>query len=193
MTPQEENVVTQARVEETLFPLNPFRLEQFDGIKRLAHDDKTPEDGDRHDRKEDKTEVDRLVFEAAELMKARRYGEARPRFESALSEAPWKREALLGLAELSFRAGDFPAGLERTDRALQLDAYDAEANFLAGTLYRAIGRTADARDAFGWAARSTAYRAAAYTQLADCPSHKNDSGSWISWPLGIRFTTFPLH
>ncbi len=58
-------------------------------------------------------------------------------------------------------------GLDQVNRALQLDAYDAKANFLAGTLYRALGRTADARDAFGWAARSTAYRSAAYAQLAE--------------------------
>lgn len=112
-------------------------------------------------------EVDRWVFEGRELAKGRRYGAARPLFEAAVAREPWHREALLGLADLSYRSADYEAGLEHANRALQLDAYDAEANFIAGNLYRALGRTADARDAFGWAARSTAYRSSAYTQLAE--------------------------
>ena len=52
-------------------------------------------------------------------------------------------------------------------RALQLDTYDPEANFLAGNLYRALGRRADALDSFGWAARSVAFRAAARIRLAE--------------------------
>jgi Tfp pilus assembly protein PilF len=112
-------------------------------------------------------EVDRWVFEGRELLKGRRHSAARALFEAAASEEPWNREALLGLADLSYRSAHYEAGLEHVNRALQLDAYDAEANFIAGNLYRALGRTADARDAFGWAARSTAYRSAAYDQLAE--------------------------
>ena len=112
-------------------------------------------------------EVDQSVFEARELMKGRRYEQARALFERVLREQPWNREGLLGVAELSYRAGNYVDALANADRVLQLDAYDAEANFLAGTLYRALFRTADARDAFGWAVRSTAYRTAGYTQLAE--------------------------
>ncbi len=112
-------------------------------------------------------EVDRWVFEGRELVKGRRYGAARELFEAAIAEEPWKREALLGLADLCYRSAKYEAGLEFVNRVLQLDAYDAEANFVAGNLYRALQRTADARDAFGWAARSMAYRSAAYTQLAE--------------------------
>jgi tetratricopeptide (TPR) repeat protein len=112
-------------------------------------------------------EVDRMVFEARELQKGRRYAQARVLFEAATDEEPWNRGARLGLAELGYRSGRYEDALRNVNRALQLDAYDAEANFLAGTLYRAVGRIADARDAFGWAARSTAYRSAANTQLAE--------------------------
>ena len=112
-------------------------------------------------------EVDRWVFEGRELVKGRRYGPARPLFEKAIQEEPWHRGALLGLADLSYRSAQYKAGLEYVKRALQLDGYDAEANFVAGNLYSALARTADARDAFGWAARSMAYRSAAYTQLAE--------------------------
>mgnify|MGYP001827647269 CR=1 FL=1 len=112
-------------------------------------------------------EGDRMVFQARELHRAREYGRARDLFAAALDREPWHREALLGLAELDYRSALYDDGLARVSRVLQLDAYDAEANFLAGTLSRAAARTADARDALGWAARSTAYRSAAYVQLAE--------------------------
>ena len=112
-------------------------------------------------------EADRQVFEARELAKGRRYREARALFAEAAAAEPWNREALLGLAALELRSARYEEGLGYANRALQLDGYDAHANFLAGNLYRALGRTADARDAFGWAARSVAFRAAAYIQLAE--------------------------
>jgi len=117
-------------------------------------------------------EADRMVFQGRELLKGRRYAEARDLFEAALRKEPWNREALLGLAELAYRKGSYGVALDQVDRARQLDAYDAKANFLAGTIYRALrqaadAHTADARDAFGWAARSTAFRSAAYAQLAE--------------------------
>jgi len=112
-------------------------------------------------------EADRMVIQARELLKARQYAGARGLFQAALETEPWHREALLGMADLSYRTGLYDIGLEAARRVLQLDTYDAEANFLAGTLYRALGQTADAHDAFGWAARSTAYQSAAYAQLAE--------------------------
>jgi tetratricopeptide (TPR) repeat protein len=111
--------------------------------------------------------VDRSVFEARELMKARYYGQARALFIAALADEPWHRSALLGLADVEFRRGRYEGGLIHVRRALQLDAYDAEANFLAGNLYRALGNPTEAREAFGWALRSMEFRSAAYLQLAE--------------------------
>jgi tetratricopeptide (TPR) repeat protein len=112
-------------------------------------------------------EVERRVFEGRELVKGRRYSAARALFDSAIAHQPWHRGALLGLADLSYRSAKYEAGLVYVNRVLQLDAYDAEANFVAGNLYQALQRTADARDAFGWAARAMAYRSAANSQLAE--------------------------
>jgi len=111
--------------------------------------------------------VDQLVFEAKELSKGRRYHEARGAFENALADEPWQRDALLGLADLDYRRGLYQSGLAHVTRALQLDTYDAAANFAAGNLYRALRRGTDAREAYGWAARSMMYRSAAYVQLAE--------------------------
>jgi tetratricopeptide (TPR) repeat protein len=88
-------------------------------------------------------------------------------FESALAEEPWHRDALLGLADLEYRRGLHEVGLVHVTRVLQLDAYDAAANFVSGNIYRALDQDTDAREAYGWAARSMAYRSAAYVQLAE--------------------------
>ena len=119
-------------------------------------------------------EADRLMVEGRELAKGRRYDAARPLFESVLATAPWHRGALVALADLEFRRARYAEGLAHAKRALQLDTYDAEANFVAGNLYRALGRSEDARDAFGWAARSMAYRSAANVQLAELALARGD-------------------
>jgi tetratricopeptide (TPR) repeat protein len=112
-------------------------------------------------------DADRRFFAGRELAKGRRYHDAREMFEATLAEEPWHHDAILGLADLEYRRGLYQAGLDLVTRALQLDAYDAAANFAAGNLYRALGRETDAREAYGWAARSTTYRSAAYVQLAE--------------------------
>ena len=112
-------------------------------------------------------ETDRLVFEARELARGRRYPEARALYDQALAVEPWNRAALLGLGALALRSARYEEGLVHARGVLQLDTYDPEANFLAGNLYRALGRRADALDAFGWAARSVAFRAAARVRLAE--------------------------
>ncbi len=111
--------------------------------------------------------ADRLATEGRELSKGRRYAAARDAFERVLIAEPWHRAARLSMAELEYRRARYVDGLEHVRRVLQLDAYDARANFVAGTLYRAVGQHADARDAFGWASRSMTYRSVAYVQLAE--------------------------
>lgn len=111
-------------------------------------------------------EADWLAFEGRELLKARRYSDAEGFFGRAVAAEPWHRTARMGLAELAFRAGMHEDAIAHVNRVLSLDAYDAEANLLAGTVYRALERRADAHDAFGWATRATATRAAAYVGLA---------------------------
>ena len=112
-------------------------------------------------------ETDRLVFEARQLARGRRYTEARTLYERVASAEPWNREALLGLGALALRSARYEEGLAHARRVLQLDTYDPEANFLAGNLYLALGRRADAFDSFSWAERSVAFRAAARVRLAD--------------------------
>ena len=119
-------------------------------------------------------EAELRFAEGRELAKGRRYHEAKAMFELALAEEPWHRGALLGLADLEYRRGLYASGLASATRVLQLDAYDAEANFVAGNLYRALGAETDAREAYGWAVRSTGYRSVAYVQLAEIMLARED-------------------
>ncbi len=112
-------------------------------------------------------EADRLAGAARQLALGRRYPEARALFADALVASPWHRGALLGMAELEVRRGRYAEGLALAHRLLSLDAYDPPANFAAATSARALGRTADAIDGFGWAARSLRFRSAANVALAE--------------------------
>jgi len=110
--------------------------------------------------------ADRTAEAASELLQGRRLPEARAAYEAVLAVEPWHRDALLGLADLEYRRARYSDGLALVRRVLELDAYDAEANFIAGNLYAAQGDDLNARETFGWAARSTAFRSVAYQQLA---------------------------
>jgi tetratricopeptide (TPR) repeat protein len=122
-------------------------------------------------------ETQRMIFEARELMKARLHREAQDLFEEVQRRESSNREAILGLAELAYRNGDVNLALRWANQALQMDAYDPRANFLAGLVYRIPSGpqdVANAMDAFGWAARSTAYRSAAYVQMAEIMMTEGD-------------------
>lgn len=131
-------------------------------------------------------ETDRLVFEAKELVEARRYEQARPLLEKALTTAPWHHDGLLALADLEYRRARYAEGLAHITKALRLDTYDAAANMIAANLHRALGHTTDARDAYGWAARSLTYRAAANTALADLALARRD------WTEAARYARIAL-
>ena len=109
--------------------------------------------------------ADRTAEAASELVQGRRLPEAREAYEAILDVEPWHRDALLGLADLEYRRGRYEEGLYLARKALQLDTYDAEANFIAGNLYAGVGDDLNARETYGWAARSMAYRSVAYQQL----------------------------
>ena len=111
--------------------------------------------------------TERTVNQGMEYLKARRYGMAREAFELVLADSPNHPGALKGMADLYFRSGQYPEGLNAVSKVLQLNTYDAEVNFMAGNLYRAVGDYTNAKESFGWAARSVGYRSAAYTQISE--------------------------
>ena len=113
------------------------------------------------------SDTERMVNQGMEYLKARRYGMARETFKRVLAESPNNPSALKGMADLYFRSGEYNDGLNAITKVLQLNTYDAEVNFMAGNLYRAVSENINAKESFGWAARSVGYRSAAYTQMSE--------------------------
>ncbi len=75
--------------------------------------------------------------------------------------------ALNRLASLYYREGRTEEALVLLKRALSLNTYDGEANYLYGLCNRAEGRGADAKDGFSVASYAPAFRSAALEALAE--------------------------
>jgi tetratricopeptide (TPR) repeat protein len=108
-----------------------------------------------------------LYTEGAERAKQRDYKGALDKYLACLSKDPLYTPALVGAAEIYYRRMEPTKALEYVSRALANDTYDPDANFVYGSVNRALGRLSDAKDAFGLAARSMKYRAAASVELAE--------------------------
>ena len=113
------------------------------------------------------TSAEGLYVAGEELARQRSYTEALAKFLACLEKEPGHVRALTRVAEIQFRRAEYLKALDYARKALAIDAYDAGANFVYGTINRQLGNYADAKDGFGWAARSLEFRSAAYEQLAE--------------------------
>lgn len=102
-----------------------------------------------------------------ELANQRNYKEALEKYITCLEKEPTFSPALVGAAELFYRKMEYQKALKYAARALANDAYDPAANFIYGIINRQLGNTIDAKDGFGFTARSLKFRSAANTQLAE--------------------------
>lgn len=107
-----------------------------------------------------------LFLKGDELARQRNHNEALNCFLQCLQKEGFHVRALTRTAGLYFRRGEYGKGLKYAKKALSVDAYDAGANFIYGLINGELGRVTDAKDGFGWAARSMEYRSAAYAQTA---------------------------
>ena len=138
--------------------LHYFSQPQVNRIKR-------PFQNDQKDY--DLNSSERYYRAALEDVKFRVFDRAEEKFNKVLAIEPQHLETLVHLGELCFRSGRYGKGLEFVNQALQIDTYHAGANYVAGLLYRAQKDWINAKENFGWAARSIAFRSAAYAQLAE--------------------------
>lgn len=113
------------------------------------------------------TSLDRETLQGNEYLKERKYDEAEDLFTSVLKKDPHHLDANKGMADLYYRKGMIREGLSAIRKNLAVNSYDAKANFIAGNLYRANGKWHDAREAFGWAVRSMAFRSSGFAQMAE--------------------------
>ncbi|MEM9676213.1 MAG: DUF5107 domain-containing protein, partial [Bacteroidota bacterium] len=112
------------------------------------------------------TEAQQLYYQGHQLFHNRNYEQAELKLQEALQLSPAYQEARITLAELLYRNARYQAALDQITIALELNAYDAEANYIAAIIYRALEQPTDALEALGWAARSMEYRSAAYAQMS---------------------------
>ncbi len=108
-----------------------------------------------------------LYVAGEELARQRSYDEAIAKFRACLAKEPGHVRALTRMAEIQFRRAEDQEALEFARKALAIDAYYPGANFIYGSINRGLGRYADAKDGFSWAARSLEFRSASYEQLAE--------------------------
>ena len=132
-------------------------------------------------RPDDESTAEGVFLAADRLHKERRYGEALERYLACAARDPRHVRALTRAAEICCRRGQYDqaAGLAR--KALEVALYDPDANYIFGVVSRRLGRTADARDALGWAARSLEHRSNAYALMAEIALLEDDAGRAIEY------------
>ncbi|MEM9832507.1 MAG: DUF5107 domain-containing protein [Bacteroidota bacterium] len=111
------------------------------------------------------TEAQQLYYEGQQLFNNRNYEPAELKLREALELSPAHQAARITLAELLYRNAQYQTALKQIFVALEVDAYDAEANYIAAIIFSALDQPTDALEALGWAARSMEYRSAAYAQM----------------------------
>ena len=115
------------------------------------------------------------LFLAAERRQAERgYHQALTKYLECIERDPNHVRALCRVAELHYRKAEYETALEYAGRALACAMYDPAANYIYGLAARRLGRLVDAKETFGWAARSLEYRSTAYTQLAELSLREGD-------------------
>ncbi len=122
----------------------------------------------------DESTAEGLFLGGTRLEKARAFGPALDKYAACLAKEPSHMGALTRSAELLFRRGEYDKALASAARALDYDMYDPAANYAYGVVARRLGKTTDAKETLGWAARSNAFRSAAYTRLAEIALGESD-------------------
>ncbi|WP_276369450.1 DUF5107 domain-containing protein [Chryseolinea sp. H1M3-3] len=117
---------------------------------------------------------DALYREGVEYKEYREYDKALLTFRRCLSNDSLHFGSLNNLAELHYRSGFYDSALTYLNKVLRHDTYDSKANYLAGTCYKAKGDLVNALESFGWAARSTEFRSAAYAHMAGIKIQESD-------------------
>lgn len=129
----------------------------------------------------DESTTEGLFMAADRLHKARKYVQALEKYLACLKDEPLHVRALARVAGIYCNRGEYEKGLGFASKALKQSMYDPEANYIYGVISRRQGNMLDARETFGWAARSMQYRSAAYCQMAEMFFKQADLKSAIEY------------
>ncbi|MBS1606282.1 MAG: DUF5107 domain-containing protein [Bacteroidetes bacterium] len=109
--------------------------------------------------------VEGRYLQAREWERQRLTSRALTCYAACLLADPWYLRALVGMARVQQRRMDYEESLTFLSRALSIDTYDGEANYLYGVAHAWLGNPYDAKDGFSIAGQTTAYRSPAMTEL----------------------------
>lgn len=118
--------------------------------------------------------LENLYIDAIELENRRAYNKALDKYLELLETEPLHFNALERVAEIYTRRGEYEPAEQYVRKALEINAYLPEANFIYGHLKKIQGNFTDAEDGFRWAMRSLEFRSAALEQIAEINLIKKD-------------------
>jgi tetratricopeptide (TPR) repeat protein len=107
-----------------------------------------------------------LFLRGSDLSKQKNYIEAEVYLMKALGKNPDMVPALTQMAQLRFRQGQYEKAREFAGKALAVNTYDPEANFLWGLSSEKLGNETDAMDGYSVAAQSPQMRQAAWLRIS---------------------------
>jgi len=118
------------------------------------------------DKEFDWNSVEGLYTRGVELERQRSYAAALEKYEEVLSLQAFHIKALIGKATIMYKKMDYAIAEATILKALSINTYDPDANFIYGMICKQTGEKHDALESFGLALRSTKYRSAANLQMA---------------------------
>ena len=110
--------------------------------------------------------VEGLYTEAIELERQRLYIEALGKYEEVIKKQAYHIKSLVGMATIRYKMMDYVEAEKLARKALSINTYDPDANFIYGMVCNQLGKKYDALEGFGFALRSTKYRSAANLQMS---------------------------
>jgi tetratricopeptide (TPR) repeat protein len=114
----------------------------------------------------DPTSAYALWHQGKALLQMREYDKATEQLEASLSKEPYFIPALCDLAQLNYQRMHYEKALQLLRKALSINTYDGQSNYLYGLVNVKLNHITDAKDGFDIASMSVEYRSAAYTELA---------------------------
>jgi tetratricopeptide (TPR) repeat protein len=120
-------------------------------------------------------------LKAEQLLNVNLFGKALDEFKASLAVDKWYAPALRGMASLDMHLGRYDEAFDYAKKALMLNTYDGEANYLYGLAARATGRKVEEKDGLSLATYSGAWQDAAYLELARTALSEKD------WNLALTY------
>jgi len=115
-----------------------------------------------------------LWLRGSDLSKQKNYAEAEVYLLKALEKNPNMIPALAEMAQLRYRQGLYEEAAKFAGKALSVNTYDPQANFIWGLASEKTGSNSDALDGYAVAALSPQTRQAAWLRLAGLAIRRSD-------------------